>query len=130
MILKLSLLLIYLCFSANLISQEKLRQPSEIVGIKHIDSVVAISFNLYNLLIDYEKRVDKDEILSEEDLCQIENILSNSENIIQAALAAKAHFKNENIIIKTKATIHLERAKRALYYCKKTSEEILLAEND
>ncbi|MCB7481480.1 hypothetical protein [Christiangramia sediminis] len=127
--LKLILLSIFLCFCTDLSSQKKLNRPSGIVGIKSIDSIVAQSFDLYDLLFDYETRIKEGELLCPEDICEVEKIFLNSENIIQEAIAAKVHFKKKNVITRTQATIHLEKAKRAVYYSRTASEKILLAQN-
>lgn len=127
--LKLILLSIFLCFFTDLLSQKKLNRPSGIVGIKNIDSIVAQSFDIYDLLFDYETRIHEGELLCLEDICELEKIFSNSENIILKAMAAKVFLKKEDIITRTQATIHLQKAKRAAYYSLKISEELLLAQN-
>lgn len=127
--LKLILLSIIICFCTDLSSQKKLNRPSGIVGIKSIDSIVARSFDLYDLLFNYETRINEGEILCPEDICEVEKIFLNSENIIQEAIAAKIYFKEENVITRTQATIQLEKAKRVVYYSRKISKKILLAQN-
>ena len=129
MTIKLILLVVTLCFSTELISQIKLERPSGAVGIKIVDSVVARSFNLYDRLFDYHIRSNAGDILDEGDICDLEEIFSHSEVIILDARAAKNAIKNEKLLKKTKATIQLERAKRAIYYCHKTSKKLLLAQN-
>lgn len=123
------LLFLFLCFSAELFSQIELKKPSGAVGIKIVDSIVEKSFNMYDILFDYHQRTNEGEVLCDEDISQLEEILSESEKIIRDALAAKEVLRKEKLLTRTKGTIHLERAKRALYYCKETSNKLLLAQN-
>ncbi|PTX41729.1 hypothetical protein C8P64_3229 [Christiangramia gaetbulicola] len=127
MSLKFLLLLFTLSLSAELISQIKLKRPTDAVGIKIVDSVVERSFNIYEQLFDYHLRINEGEILGAEDMSQVEYILKESDKIIKDAHAAKEILKKEKFFTRAKATIHLERAKRAVYYCRDTSEDLLLA---
>ncbi len=125
MIIKLFSLIFFLSFSTEINSQKKLSRPDEGIGIESIDSVVSRSFNLYDLLLEYEDLACEDRLLSKEEIIQIEKIFNQSDTIYKQALEAEADFKNENLITRLKATVHLERAKRAISYCRLSSEEIL-----
>lgn len=129
MYLRLFFLLLFFCFSTDLFSQKKLNRPSKIVGLEHIDSIVTHSFDLYDLLFEYEKCMEGDGVFCEEDIHALENILAESHSIIQKAIEAKATFQSESLLTRTRATIQLEKAKRAVYHSRKISEEILLAQN-
>ncbi len=127
MSLRFLLLLVSLSLSAELISQIELKRPSKAVGINIIDSIVERSFNIYEQLFDYHLCFNDGKILGEEDLFQVQYILKESDKIIKDAQFAKAILKKEKLFTRTKATIQLQRAKRAIYYCRDTGEDLLLA---
>lgn len=94
-----------------------------------MDVIVERSFKLYEQLFDYQLRINDGEILDEENICKIEEILIESDQIIREALAAKEVLKKEKLLTRTKGTIHLERAKRALYYSKEICNKLLPGQN-
>ncbi|QYA25322.1 hypothetical protein G3I01_07280 [Gramella sp. MT6] len=106
-----------------------MKRPSGAVGIKIVDSVVERSFNMYEQIFNYHLQINEGEILCEEDLLIINEIAFESEKIIKKAIDAKKILKKEKFIPRTMATIRLERAKRAVYYCQEASQEVLLAQN-
>ncbi|TBW28098.1 hypothetical protein [Gramella sp. KN1008] len=127
--LKLLILFILLNVSAKLYSQKKLQRPSGNVGIESIDSVVVQSFNLYEKLFTYKKRLDAGDILNKDELCQIEAFSSFSDSLAKNAIAVRSDLDSESFLMKIRGTIQLQRAKRALDYCHRTSKEIISKKN-
>lgn len=122
--LKLLLLLIMLNVSADLNSQKRLQRPSGNVGIESIDSVVAKSFDLYDNLFAYKERLNAGDTLSEAELCKIEAFSIHSDSLAKDAIAVESDLDSESFLTRIKGTVQLQRAKRALDYCRQISKEI------
>lgn len=130
MSIKVLSLFVLLSWSLGAYSQKKLLRPNETVGIANIDTIVERSFEMYDKIYEFETKRKRDLALKKDHILWIEKLLTTSDSIFFQATEAKKDFKDKSVLLRLKATIHLQRAKRAIAYCQVTCEDILLAHRD
>ncbi|MUP47399.1 hypothetical protein E0K83_16785 [Gramella sp. BOM4] len=106
-----------------------MKRPTKDVGISSVDSLVDKSFDMYDAVYDYNQRLATGEELNEDEMDLLEQITQDSEILSEYALEAAEDIDGKSVFKQGKALLQLNRAKKALTYCLKTSKEILLGEN-
>lgn len=122
----LTLLLFGFLFTHYVQSQEKrLKRPSSRVGINSVDTFVRESFNLYDNVYIYDNYAQEGKPLEEDDYERLIDAVEDSERILSSAPDAIADIKGASILKQGKATLQMNRAKKALKYSLKTAKKLL-----
>ncbi|WP_405413040.1 OmpA family protein [Maribacter sp. Asnod1-A12] len=105
--------------------EKRLKRPSGRVGIPNVDSFVNESFDLYDKVYAYDNYAQEDQPLDEDDYEVLIDTVEDSENVLTTAPDAISDIKGANILKQGKATLQMNRAKKALKYSVKTAKKIL-----
>ncbi|MDV7138293.1 OmpA family protein [Maribacter sp. TH_r10] len=127
---KLVLALLGFLFLNSLHSQEKrLKRPSGRVGIHSVDTFVRESFDLYDKVYIYDNYAQEGKPLEEDDYEALIDTVEDAQGVLSSAPDAVADIKGASILKQGKATLQMNRAKKALKYSIKTAKKLLSEKN-
>ncbi|MBD0777364.1 OmpA family protein [Maribacter sp. ANRC-HE7] len=122
----LALILFGFLFLNSIQSQEKrLKRPSGRVGIHSVDTFVRESFDLYDKVYLYDNYAQEGKPLDEDDYETLIDTVEDSERVLSSAPDAIADINGAGILKQGKATLQMNRAKKALKYSLKTAKKLL-----
>lgn len=128
--LVLTLLTIFI-FSIDGYSQtKKLKRPSSRVGVTSVDRFVKESFDLYDKVYMYDGYAEAGKPLSDEDIDVLEQALDDVTGLSDSAPDILSDIDGIGVLKQSKATLQVNRAKKALKYSIKTSKELLLNQRE
>ncbi|MDT0606891.1 OmpA family protein [Croceitalea rosinachiae] len=122
----LSLLAIFIFFISANAQTKKLKRPSSRVGVSSIDQFVRESFDLYDKVYMYDGYAKAGTPLSDEDIDVLEQALDDVTGLSDSAPDILSDIEGIGVLKQSKATLQINRAKKALKYSIKTSKELLL----
>ena len=123
--------LVLLCFIPEALSQtKKIKRPKSRVGISSVDGFVKESFDLYEKVYKYDGYAESGTPLEDEDIDVLEDALDDVSLLSDNAPDILSDLDGENILKQGKATLQINKAKKALTYSIKTSKELLLGERN
>jgi|GEM_PF-441140 len=108
---------------------KKINRPKSTVGITSVDSFVGESFNFYDKVYKYDAYAAAGTPLEDEDLDILEDALNNITNLSESAPDIISDLEGLSVLKQTKATLQINRAKKALKYSLKTAKALLLGKN-
>ncbi len=118
---------VFFIFSANTYSQtKKLKRPTSRVGVTSVDTFVRESFDLYDKVYMYDGYAQAGTPLSDDDIDVLEQALDDVTGLSDSAPNILADIDGIGVLKQSKATLQVNRAKKALKYSIKTSKELLL----
>ena len=109
---------------------KKIKRPKNTVGISSVDNFVSESFDLYDKVYMYDGYAAEGKSLEEEDIDILEDALENVTTLTESAPDILADLDGVSVLKQGKATLHINRAKKALKYSLKTSKELLLGQGE
>lgn len=113
----------------NLEAQTKqLKRPKSRVGVSSVDQFVSESFNIYDKVYKYDGYVKTGKSLEDEDIDTLEDSLDDLEGLSASALDILDDLDGLSVLKQAKATLRMNKAKKALKYSIKTSKELLLGQ--
>jgi len=104
---------------------KKLKRPTSRVGIASVDSFVGESFDLYDKVYMYDGYAAAGTPLEDEDLDVLEAALEDVTNLSASAPDILSDLNGVSVLKQSKATLQINRAKKALKYSIKTSKNLL-----
>jgi len=107
---------------------KKLKRPSSNIGISSVDIFVSKSFDIYEKVYTYDGYAAAGTSLKDEDLEALEDTLTDLESLSDSALDILDDLDGRSVIKQTKATLRINKAKKALKYSIKTSKALLLGQ--
>ncbi|GMN11244.1 hypothetical protein MTsPCn9_20510 [Croceitalea sp. MTPC9] len=120
-------LLAIFIFSVDTSAQtKKLKRPSSRVGVASVDQFVRESFDLYDKVYMYDGYAQAGKPLSDEDIDVLEQALDDVTGLSDSAPDILSDIDGIGVLKQGKATLQVNRAKKALKYSIKTSKELLL----
>ena len=128
----------YLCFSVLLIlvtahiseaQTKRIKRPRGSVGIRSIDNFVKESFDLYEKVYKYDGYAATGTPLEDEDIDVLEEASDDVLGLSESAPDILSDLDGENMLTQAKATLRINRAKKALKYSIKTTKKLLLGED-
>ncbi|WP_407557394.1 OmpA family protein [Winogradskyella sp. 4-2091] len=121
---------IIICFVApNLEAQtKKLKRPKSKVGINSVDRFVKESFDLYDKVYKYDAYAATGTPLEDEDLDVLEDAIEEITVLSESAPDILSDLDGKGAVKQAKATLQINRAKKALKYSIKTAKELLLGQ--
>ena len=125
--LKLALFLFgFLFISHTIEAQEKrLKRPSGRVGITSVDTFVRESFDLYDRVYIYDNYAQEGKPLEEDDYEALIDTAEDTESVLSRAPDAVSDIDGASVLKQGKATLQMNRAKKALKYSLKTAKKLL-----
>lgn len=105
---------------------KKINRPKSTLGISSVDNFVGESFNLYDKVYKYDAYAKTETPLEDEDVDILEDALTNITNLSESAPDILADLDGLSVLKQAKATLQINRAKKALKYSIKTTKELLL----
>ncbi|NNK74360.1 MAG: OmpA family protein [Flavobacteriaceae bacterium] len=104
---------------------KKLKRPSSRVGISSVDNFVRESFDLYDKVYMYDGYAEQGRPLDDGDLDVLENTLDDLTILSASAPDVLIDIDGAGVLKQGKATLQMNRAKKALSYSIKTAKKLL-----
>ncbi|MGV6832429.1 MAG: OmpA family protein [bacterium] len=125
--LKVGVLTLALVLCANFIySQTKrIKRPSSRVGVSSVDRFVQNSFDIYDKVYRYDSYAAQGKSLEDEDIDVLENALTDLEELSTSAPDIISDLDGVGMLKQGKATLQMNRAKKALKYSITTAKKLL-----
>jgi outer membrane protein OmpA-like peptidoglycan-associated protein len=130
-VLKQILITVFLIFfvTPDLEAQtKKIKRPKSRVGITSVDNFVQESFDLYDKVYIYDGYAAADTPLEDEDIDVLEEALEDLSILSESAPDILSDLDGAGLLKQSKATLQINRAKKALKYSIKTAKELLLGQ--
>lgn len=109
---------------------KKLKRPKSRVGISSVDTFVQESFDLYEKVYKYDGYAQAGTPLDDEDVDVLEEALTEMTALSDSASNIISDLDGVGILKQGKATLQINKAKKALKYSIKTAKELLLGERN
>ncbi|MFP4846913.1 OmpA family protein [Winogradskyella sp. PE311] len=109
---------------------KKLKRPKSRVGISSVDNFVRESFDLYDKVYRYDGYAEAGTPLEDEDIDVLEDALEDISGLTDSAPDILDDLDGAGMLKQGKATLQINRAKKALKYSLKTAKELLLGERE
>jgi len=120
-----------LFLSPNLEAQtKKIKRPKSRVGISSVDSFVQESFDLYDKVYKYDGYAATGTPVDDEDIDVLEEALAEMSSLSESAPDILSDLSGVGVLKQGKATLQMNRAKKALKYSIKTAKELLLGQRE
>ena len=123
--------LIFLLLTPTLDAQtKKLKRPKSRVGIASVDNFVRESFDLYDKVYKYDGYAEAGTPLEDDDIDVLEEALEELNTVSANAINIVDDLDGTGALKQAKATLQINRAKKALKYSIKTAKELLLGQRE
>lgn len=109
---------------------KKLKRPSSKVGIASVDSFVGDSFDLYDKVYMYDGYAAAGTPLGDEDLDVLEEALEDVTDLSASAPDILSDLDGKSVLKQGKATLQINRAKKALKYSIGTAKKLLTSKKE
>lgn len=105
--------------------EKKLKRPSSRVGIYSVDTFVRESFDLYDKVYVYDNYAKEGRPLEDDDYEALIDSVEDIEQLLSSAPEAVMDIDGAGVLKQGKATLQMNRAKKALNYSLKTAKKLL-----
>ncbi len=109
---------------------KRLKRPKSRVGISSVDRFVRESFDLYDKVYKYDGYAASGKALEDEDIDVLEDALDDLALLSESAPDILNDLDGAGIFKQSKATLQINKAKKALTYSIKTAKELLLGQRE
>ncbi|MDG5492626.1 OmpA family protein [Psychroserpens sp. SPM9] len=109
---------------------KKIKRPKSRVGISSVDTFVQESFDLYDKVYKYDGYAEAGTPLDDEDIDVLEEALTEMTALSDSAPDIIADLDGVGVLKQGKATLQINKAKKALKYSITTAKELLLGERE
>lgn len=109
---------------------KKIKRPRSRVGISSVDNFVQKSFNLYEKVYKYDGYAASGTPLDDEDIDVLEEALEEVTIVSENAPNILNDLDGKGALKQAKATLQINKAKKALSYSISTSKELLLGQRE
>lgn len=117
---------VILLFSAQTYSQTKrIKRPKSPVGISSVDRFVTESFDIYDKVYKYDGYAQAGTPLDDNDIDVLEDALTDLDGLSASAPNILNDIDGASVLKQGKATLQINKAKKALKYSVKTAKELL-----
>ncbi|WP_396601953.1 hypothetical protein [Algibacter sp. R77976] len=121
----------FVFITPNIESQTKqLKRPKSNVGISSVDTFVHESFDVYDKVYKYDGYAASGTPLEDEDIDVLEDTLNNLDVLSDSAVDILDDLDGLSVLKQAKATLQMNKAKKALKYSIKISKELLLGQRE
>ena len=126
-ILILGILLFFLIPKLSAQTKE-IKRPKSRVGVASVDQFVQESFDIYDKVYKYDGYAQTGTPLDDEDIDVLEDALDDLQGLSDSAPDILGDLDGISVIKQGKATLQINRAKKALKYSVKTAKSLLLGQ--
>ncbi len=128
--LKIGAILIALLFSNQFTSSQtkKIKRPKSRVGVSSVDTFVGESFDLYDKVYKYDGYAEAGTPLDDDDIDVLEEALTEVTALSDSAPNIISDLDGVGVLKQGKATLQVNKAKKALKYSIATAKELLLGQ--
>jgi outer membrane protein OmpA-like peptidoglycan-associated protein len=109
---------------------KKIKRPKGRVGVASVDTFVQESFDLYDKVYKYDGYAASGTPLDDEDIDVLEEALVEMTALSESAPNIISDLDGVGILKQGKATLQVNKAKKALAYSIKTAKELLLGQRE
>lgn len=109
---------------------KKLKRPKNRVGVASVDNFVQESFDLYDKVYKYDGYAASGQSLDDDDIDVLEEALEEMSALSDNAPDIINDLDGVGVLKQGKATLQMNRAKKALSYSIKTAKELLLGQRE
>ncbi|WP_299366549.1 OmpA family protein [Winogradskyella sp.] len=109
---------------------KKIKRPKNRVGVGSVDRFVQESFDLYDKVYKYDGYAAAGTPLEDEDIDVLEEALDEMTSLSETAPDILDDLDGVGVLKQGKATLQMNRAKKALQYSIKTTKELLLGQRE
>lgn len=109
---------------------KEIKRPKSRVGVPSVDQFVQESFDIYNKVYRYDGYAQAGTPLDDEDIDVLEDTLDDLQGLSDSAPDILGDLEGISVIKQGKATLQINRAKKALKYSVKTAKELLLGQRE
>lgn len=109
---------------------KQIKRPKGNVGISSVDRFVSESFDLYDKVYKYDGYAAAGTPLEDEDIDVLEDALEDLSGVSESAPNILGDLDGASVLKQGKATLQINRAKKALSYSIKTAKELLLGQRE
>jgi len=109
---------------------KKLKRPKSNVGISSVDRFVSESFDLYDKVYKYDGYAAAGTPLEDEDIDVLEDALDDLSLLSESAPDILNDLDGAGIFKQSKATLQINKTKKALTYSIKTAKKLLLGQRN
>ncbi|WP_298553993.1 OmpA family protein [uncultured Algibacter sp.] len=107
-----------------------LKRPKSKVGVSSVDTFVSESFDIYDKVYKYDAYAKAGTPLDDEDIDVLEDALDDLTGLGDSAPNILGDIDGLSILKQGKATLQMNKAKKALKYSIKTAKELLLGQRE
>jgi hypothetical protein len=105
--------------------EKRLKRPSSRVGIPSVDTFVRESFDLYDKVYIYDNYAQEGRPLEDDDYEALIDTVEDTEQVLSSAPDAVMDIDGAGVLKQGKATLQMNRAKKALKYSLETAKKLL-----
>ena len=109
---------------------KQLKRPKSKVKIASVDNFVTQSFDLYDKVYKYDGYAAAGTPLDDEDIDVLEDALDDLAGLSDSAPDILSDIDGTSVLKQAKATLQINKAKKALKYSIKTAKELLLGQRE
>lgn len=109
---------------------KKIKRPKNRVGISSVDNFVQESFDLYDKVYKYDGYAASGQSLDDDDIDVLEEALEEMSTLSESAPDILNDLDGVGVLKQGKATLQINKAKKALKYSIKTAKELLLGQRE
>lgn len=128
-ILLLGVVLLLFIFNGNA-QTKQLKRPKSAVGISSVDHFVTNAFDIYDKVYKYDGYAASGTPLEDEDLDVLEDALNDLEGLSNSAPDILGDLEGASVLKQGKATLQINKAKKALKYSIKTAKKLILGQRE
>lgn len=122
-------MLLFFIFSGHA-QTKQLKRPKSKVKIASVDNFVTQSFDLYDKVYKYDGYAAAGTPLDDDDIDVLEDALDDLAGLSDSAPDILSDIDGANVLKQAKATLQINKAKKALKYSVKTAKELLLGQRE
>lgn len=127
----LSFWMAFVFITPNLEAQTKqIKRPKSRTGVNSVDTFVSESFDIYDKVYKYDGYAESGTPLEDEDIDVLEDALDDLEGLSDSAPDILGDLDGLSVLKQGKATLQMNKAKKALKYSIKTAKKLLLGERE
>lgn len=109
---------------------KRIKRPKSRVGISSVDTFVRESFDLYDKVYKYDGYAAAGTPLDDDDIDVLEDALTEMTALSESAPNILSDLDGTGALKQAKATLQINKAKKALKYSIKTAKELLLGQRE
>ncbi|MBL87004.1 MAG: hypothetical protein CMO82_10145 [Winogradskyella sp.] len=109
---------------------KKIKRPKSRVGVTSVDNFVQESFDLYDKVYKYDGYAASGKSLDDDDIDVLEEALDEMSSLSDSAPDIVNDLDGVGVLKQGKATLQINKAKKALKYSIKTAKELLLGQRE